>query len=72
MAVSPGPSPRLSSIYWARTALSLALGSALIIPNVYQPLLNHIYAHLLTSSIYQSSTFETFWTVFVYAVIESS
>lgn len=62
----------VSSVLWLRLGLGLSLGTAVAFPHLYQQSLNHIYAFLSASSIYKSSTFETFWTVIVYAIIEAS
>ena len=59
---SPATVPRL--------LLSLMLGSCTALPEVYQSTLDKLYDYLYSSSIYQASTFETFWTVICYAVIE--
>ena len=61
-----------SSIWVPRIVLVLLLGSSLAFPLIYQPALDYIYASLLHSSIYTASTFETWWTVVIYAVIEVS
>ncbi len=53
-----------------RLFLTLALGSAILLPSLYQASLDRIYAYLYNSSLYRASTFETFWTVFCYAVTE--
>lgn len=53
-----------------RLCLGLLVGSALLVPSVYQPCLDIAYAYLYTSPLYKSSTFETFWTVLCYAIIE--
>lgn len=46
--------------------------SAILFPAVYQPLLNPLWAWLQSNAIYRLSTFETLWTVILYAVIEPS
>lgn len=53
-----------------RLFLTLVVGSATAFPSLYQPFLDKTYAYLCRSLIYQASTFETFWTVFCYGVIE--
>lgn len=53
-----------------RLCLGLLVGSALLVPSVYQPYLDIAYAYLYTLQLYKSSTFETFWTVLCYAIIE--
>ncbi|KAL8910120.1 MAG: hypothetical protein Q9171_004581 [Xanthocarpia ochracea] len=55
-----------------RLALGLLFGCAIAFPQLFQPVLDDAYAYLLSSSIYRSSTFETFWTVIVYAIAEGS
>ena len=61
-----------SPAVWARRGLIFLLGSAIIIPQLYQRNLDDIYAFLYTLPVYRSSTFETFWTVITYAIIEVS
>lgn len=63
---------RWSTVTFLRLALGIFLGSAVVVPQFYQPALDYSYARLLSSSIYRSSTFETFWTVIVYAIVEGS
>ncbi|KAL9130776.1 MAG: hypothetical protein Q9217_001124 [Psora testacea] len=41
-------------------------------PRIYQDSIDIIYSKLLKSSLYRASSFETFWTVIVYAIIEVS
>ena len=65
-------SARPSTITVLRIALGLFLASAIVVPQIYQSTLDYAYNHLLTSLIYRSSTFETFWTVIVYAIVEVS
>ena len=60
----------VSQLFIPRVFLCLMLGSALAIPVLYQPLLDALYGYLLTSTLYRSSTFETLWTVIIYAIIE--
>ena len=60
------------SVTIARCIFLLFLGSALILPSIYQPFLETFWAWLYSSSLYQASTFETLWTVLVYAIIEPS
>ena len=60
----------VSSAFLPRLFLGLTLASALAFPASYQRFLDSTYAYLLTSSLYRASTFETFWTVVIYAVIE--
>lgn len=43
---------------------------AVLFPDLYQPSLDRLWLFLRHNAIYKSSTFETFWTVFCYAVIE--
>lgn len=54
----------------ARITLITVVGSAVLFPSLYQPPLDLLWTILRNSNIYQSSTFETFWTVFCYAAIE--
>ncbi len=61
---------RCSLITVLRLALGLFVGTAVVMPQFYQSALDYTYARLLSSSIYRSSTFETFWTVIVYAIVE--
>lgn len=61
------PSP---TAFVPRLCLGFLLGSLLLFPSIYQPYLDKVYAYLYTSPLYNSSTFETFWTVLCYAVIE--
>ncbi len=51
-----------------RLCLGLLVGSALLVPSVYQPYLDIAYAYLYTLQLYKSSTFETFWTVLCYVL----
>lgn len=51
------------------TLVSVAT-SAVLFPGFYQPILDRAWHTLRNNAIYKSSTFETFWTVFSYAVIE--
>jgi len=59
------------TLFLPRLFLTLVLSSAIFFPSLYQPSLDRIYAYLYISSIYRASTFETFWTVFCYAVTEA-
>ncbi|KAI9728222.1 MAG: hypothetical protein M1828_004683 [Chrysothrix sp. TS-e1954] len=56
----------------ARISLLFVVVTSIVVPSTYQPLLNGLYEALKCSKVYQASTFETFWTVFCYAVIEPS
>ncbi|KAL8917538.1 MAG: hypothetical protein Q9208_007899 [Pyrenodesmia sp. 3 TL-2023] len=62
----------ISSIWIPRSLLLLLIGSSVFTPEVYQPGLDLLYTGLRRSSIYTASTFETWWTVIVYAFIEVS
>ena len=62
----------LSSIWIPRFLVTLLLGSSVALPDIYQPALNVLYTSLRHSSIYTASTFETWWTVIIYAFIEAS
>lgn len=72
MIASPRKSLDLSSIWVLRSLLLLIIGSSVIFPEIYQPALDSLYALLRNSSVYTASTFETWWTVFIYALIEVS
>ncbi|KAL6721671.1 hypothetical protein ACLMJK_000775 [Lecanora helva] len=61
---------RRSPVFLPRLLLALSLGSAVICPDFYQPALDWLYTSLRDSSVYRASTFETFWTVICYAIIE--
>jgi cholesterol 25-hydroxylase len=60
----------MASMY--RTALGTLFLSAVAFPAVYQPLLTPLWQWLIQNPLYRLSTFETIWTVFLYAVIEVS
>ena len=60
----------LSSVFVPRLVLSLLIGSTLALPSIYQPALDRFYGYLCGSPLYRASTFETFWTVICYAIIE--
>ncbi|KAI4190862.1 MAG: hypothetical protein LQ346_004836 [Caloplaca aetnensis] len=62
----------LSSIWIPRSLLLLVTISNIVLPEIYQPGLDLLYTALRHSSIYTASTFETWWTVFLYAFIEAS
>ncbi|KAF2678476.1 hypothetical protein K458DRAFT_423166 [Lentithecium fluviatile CBS 122367] len=55
-----------------RVALGGFFASALFFPAAYQPLLTSLWTRLEHNPIYRLSTFETLWTVFLYAVVEVS
>lgn len=57
----------ISRIRWT---LITILGTAILLPSLYQSLLDTLWHNLLQSVVYTSSTFETLWTVFTYACIE--
>ncbi|KAL8804466.1 MAG: hypothetical protein Q9182_002571 [Xanthomendoza sp. 2 TL-2023] len=61
-----------SSIWIPRSFLLLLVGTSIITPSTYQPALDYIYDLLRHSSLFTASTFETWWTVIIYAVIEVS
>lgn len=46
--------------------------STIVFPNLYQPILTPLWRWLKENPIYRLSTFETIWTVFLYAFIEVS
>ena len=60
------------SVLLPRSVLFLILGSAIAFPAFYQPFIDRLYDCLLTSAVFRSSTFETWWTVLCYAVIEGT
>ena len=60
----------ISCTWVPRICLLWLLGTCVILPDLYQPALNTLYSSLLRSSIYTASTFETWWTVLIYAIIE--
>ncbi|KAL8761233.1 MAG: hypothetical protein Q9184_002637 [Pyrenodesmia sp. 2 TL-2023] len=62
----------LSSIWIPRSLLLLLIGSSIVKPEIYQPGLDLLYISLRHSSIYTASTFETWWTVITYAIVEVS
>ena len=70
MGVPSHGSSGLSSIWTPRSFLLLLLGTSLVTPSVYQPVLDSLYASLRQSSLFTASTFETWWTVIIYAIIE--
>ncbi|KAL9005228.1 MAG: hypothetical protein Q9188_001988 [Gyalolechia gomerana] len=72
MILSLHDSWNFSSIWVPRSLLLLLLGSSIVSPDLYQPALDFLYTSLRHSSIYTASTFETWWTVFIYAVFEVS
>lgn len=55
-----------------RCVLALLLGTAVAFPHFYQSLLDPTWSWLSSLTLYQASTFETGWTVLVYAIIEPS
>ncbi|KAL8989702.1 MAG: hypothetical protein Q9169_008301 [Polycauliona sp. 2 TL-2023] len=71
MAVGSG-SPTISSPWIPRSLILLVLGSSVATPHLYQPALDYIYTSLRHSSFFTASTFETWWTVIIYAIIEVS
>lgn len=60
------------SVLLPRTLLFLLTSTGILLPHVYQPALDILYNYLLRSPIYTASTFETWWTVLLYAIIEVS
>jgi cholesterol 25-hydroxylase len=65
-------SSRLTAPAVIRSILVPLLITSIAAPQLYQPLLGHIWTNLRQASVYNWSTFETIWTVFCYAVIEPS
>ncbi|KAI9678179.1 MAG: hypothetical protein M1817_006124 [Caeruleum heppii] len=57
-------------IWIPRLALSLLLGTAVLFPTYYQPIITPIYNYLYHSRFYNLSTFETIWTVLLYVWFE--
>lgn len=55
-----------------RICLGLLLTTSVLVPDLYQPLLDRLWKTLQNNSFYQASTFETLWTVLCYAVTEPS
>lgn len=53
-----------------RLVLGCVFVSAILVPTLYQPLLNSLWSWLQSNAIYRLSTFETLWTVSLYAFIE--
>ena len=53
-----------------RLMLGTLVGTSILFPRLYQPLLDHLWEVLQHNTIYRWSTFETIWTVFCYAGIE--
>ncbi|KAL8752319.1 MAG: hypothetical protein Q9199_005836 [Rusavskia elegans] len=70
MVVLGHASPGFSSIWIPRSFLFLLLGSSIVAPSVFQSVLDSLYASLRQSSLFTASTFETWWTVIIYAIIE--
>jgi len=62
----------ISTALRIRLILAPLLFSAVLWPEFYQPLLDTLWLSLRHTSFYNWSTFETIWTVFLYAVIEPS
>lgn len=60
----------MSGVIQARVVLSIFIGTAIVLPGLYQPALEYLWSNLRQNAAYRSSTFETFWTVFCYAAIE--
>lgn len=59
------------SLLLPRSILLSVLGAGLFIPSLFQPSLDVFCDSILQSRIYRSSTFDTFWTVFNYALVET-
>ncbi|KAF2865062.1 hypothetical protein BDV95DRAFT_632567 [Massariosphaeria phaeospora] len=53
-----------------RAVLGTLFVSAVAFPSLYQPVLTPLWQWLSLNSVYRLSTFETIWTVFLYAAIE--
>ena len=58
------------SVAVPRAVLAIIISTALLFPSLWQPLLSSLWESLLRSSFYNSSTFETVWTVLSYAFFE--
>lgn len=67
---SPSFGDSQSPLARLRLILLLCMTTAVIIPHVYQPILDRIWLFLRSTKVYNWSSFETFWTVFCYAAIE--
>lgn len=61
-----------NSVLLPRLLLGIFLGSAVAFPTFFQAGLDRLYEYLYDSALYRASTFETFWTVICYAVIEGA
>ena len=59
-----------SSIILPRVLLVILLGTAIVCPSIFQSTLDCLWGWLHELRIYQASTFETAWTVLVYAIVE--
>ncbi|KAI4910068.1 hypothetical protein J4E90_007498 [Alternaria incomplexa] len=55
-----------------RAVLGSLFLSSIAFPDLYQPLLTPLWQWLIRNPLYRLSTFETIWTVLLYAVIEVS
>ncbi|KAF2240561.1 hypothetical protein BU26DRAFT_572508 [Trematosphaeria pertusa] len=53
-----------------RVVAGTLFASAVLVPAAYQPLLTGVWSWLEQNTVYRLSTFETLWTVFLYAAIE--
>ena len=60
----------LHSIVIPRVVLFIFVSAAVLAPGLWQPLLSSLWERLLRSRFYNSSTFETVWTVLSYAAWE--
>ncbi|KAL8643742.1 MAG: hypothetical protein Q9226_008147 [Calogaya cf. arnoldii] len=61
-----------SSIWIPRVLILVLSGSSIAAPDMYQPVLDAIYTSLRQSPPFTTSTFETWWTVIIYAIIEGT
>ncbi|RAR11994.1 cholesterol 25-hydroxylase-like protein [Stemphylium lycopersici] len=57
-------------VFRLRLAIGSIFMSAILFPTLYAPLLVPLWSWLQSNAIYRLSTFETIWTVFLYAAIE--
>ncbi|MCJ1363839.1 hypothetical protein MMC16_002948 [Acarospora aff. strigata] len=58
------------SVAVPRLILVLLISSTILLPSLWDPLLTTLWNYLLRSKFYNSSVFETIWTLFWYAVFE--
>ena len=61
---------RPPSVTTPRIIISAFITTAILLPNLYTPLITHFYSYLLHSPIYRCSLFETAEILLLYALIE--